>query len=140
MGRRTESLGSIAPQGQSPPALIPKSDQMSQHSELTVVERRNDPEPTAGVLDAPLEPDNEPSDGLHSMQTDLGTEIRAAIDSGHYLIAVWRLAEDRVHLHRELRGFPESDFPIAEQLLRDDLTKCAMQSTLHIPPIDESKE
>lgn len=121
---------------------------MSEQAEpIAALNPRNDPE-TAEVLQASLQPDNEGRsaelggqsvqagrkaverpDAAQSTQNALALEIEAAICSGHYLIAVWRLTDNRVHLYRELRAFPESDVPVAEQLLRDDLANFAAQST-----------
>ena len=54
---------------------------------------------------------------------DLETALNTALASPGYLIAVWHLADGRIHLFRELASFPRDDFSRAQDLLRDDLAR-----------------
>lgn len=47
--------------------------------------------------------------------------LNAAMALGCYLVAVWRVENGRVHLYRELQGFPEGDLETAQDLLSSDL-------------------
>ncbi|MGH7137272.1 MAG: hypothetical protein ACREHD_16130 [Pirellulales bacterium] len=51
---------------------------------------------------------------------DLESALNDAIASESYVVAVWHVAEGRVHFYRETNGFPLADLPEAERLLHDD--------------------
>jgi hypothetical protein len=50
-------------------------------------------------------------------------EIARAIQSGHYMMAIWRVENGKVHFWRMTSGFPKADFQNAVALLAEDLSK-----------------
>ena len=59
--------------------------------------------------------------GVRGEPLDLQSALAAARTSGRYLVAVWRVADDKVHLYREIDAFPLADLPIAFDLLVNDI-------------------
>jgi hypothetical protein len=52
---------------------------------------------------------------------DLEEALNSALTCGRYLVAVWRVADGKVHLYREIDGFPAADLSIALELLANDV-------------------
>lgn len=65
-----------------------------------------------GELDAVSPPAQNPA--------DLEDALHAARASGRYLVAVWHVADGRLHFFRATSGFPLADLDEAERLLHGD--------------------
>ena len=61
---------------------------------------------------------------------NLESALNVAVGSDRYMVAVFHLADGRVHLFRELNGLPLGDFTIALDLLRADLDQVVRQFPL----------
>lgn len=52
---------------------------------------------------------------------ELTVALEAAKASGKYMVAVWRVADDKLELFRVTEGFPLADVPTALEMLKEDL-------------------
>lgn len=68
----------------------------------------------------PIETPSAATDSPASL-TELRKAREAAFTSGSYLIAIWHVAEGKVHLYRQVDGFPKGDLATALDLLKADL-------------------
>jgi hypothetical protein len=59
-----------------------------------------------------------------AVQSDeLSKQIRTAKKAGAYMVAVWKVEDDRVHLFRMSNEFPFTEIPTALELLQNDFEK-----------------
>lgn len=54
-------------------------------------------------------------------QEVLVEELAKCLESGHFMVAFYRLNGEDVQLYRMTRNFPTSDFQVALDLLRENL-------------------
>lgn len=57
---------------------------------------------------------------------ELLQQMDAAVRSGRWLFAVWRIHEGRIHLERTAVNFPTADLDKAVQLLAENLKQSAV--------------
>lgn len=60
---------------------------------------------------------------IRRKKDNLATALEHAVESGHYMVAVFTLNGDRVQLYRKTEEFPREDFDTAIDLLERDLRK-----------------
>lgn len=51
------------------------------------------------------------------------SSVESAMESDHYAIAIFRVADGKVHLSLEMQMFPNDDLPTASRLLREEFSR-----------------
>ena len=58
---------------------------------------------------------------------ELTVALEAAKASGKFMVAIWRVQDDKLELFRVTEGFPLADVPTALGMLKDDMAPLTIQ-------------
>lgn len=88
------------------------------------------PKPVGSTDPQKPQPPAVPDGGLvrlaGSIPAELLQQMDTAVRSEHWLFAVWRIDEGRIHLERTAVNFPTADLDKAVQLLAENLKQSAV--------------
>lgn len=76
------------------------------------------------VAKAPLPPTPVTTDLVQlagQIPAEILQQLATAVEAGSWMVAVWRVADGKVHLDRTMINFPTGDLGMAVQLLGDNL-------------------
>ena len=79
--------------------------------------------PSLSPQPAPLSPSSDLATLAGQIPAEILQQLAAAVRSGHWLFAVWRVADGRIDMDRTMVDFPNADLDKAVELLSENLKK-----------------